>query len=64
MPCWSRSASDGNFEKSCRISTALGTSSEAIPAQSVAQKVKSCSWLIDLMLSSSICVWLPRRPWP
>ena len=64
MPCWRRSASDGNFEMSCRIEIALGTSALDMPAQSVAQNVKSCSALMFLMLISSICVWEPSRPWP
>ena len=64
MPCWRRSASDGNFEMSLRISIAFGMSSLDIPAQSVAQNVKSCSALMSLMLVSSICVWEPSRPWP
>ena len=64
MPCCRRSASDGNFEMSSRIAIAFVTSSLAMPAQSVAQNVKSCSALMSLMFTSSICVWAPSRPWP
>ena len=49
---------------SWRIAIALGTSALDIPAQSVAQNVKSCSALMFWMLISSICSWEPSRPWP
>jgi len=60
-----RSATVSNFEKSgITVPAMCGTSSDAKPAQAVAQNRMLCSLDIDFTLPASNSEGLPSRPWP
>jgi hypothetical protein len=61
-PCWLRSASVGNFDRSRNSARTFGMSSADIPDQSVAHATKF--WAAASGASGSTASAPPRSPWP